>query len=175
MTCAYIRPYKGVSPTLGARVFLAPGCVVTGDVVLGDDVNVWFGAVMRGDVNIIRIGDRCTIQDGAVIHISSGKTGETHIAHDVVIGHQACVHGCQIGARSLIGIGATVLDGAVVESDAMVAAGALVPPGKRIPSGEVWAGKPARKLRDLTQADYDYITYDIKSYMDLAQEAQSHL
>lgn len=136
-------------PHFGARVFLAPGAVVTGDVTLGDDVSFWFHTVARGDVNWISIGDRTNVQDGAVLHV----THETHpleIGSDVVIGHQVVLHGCTVGDGALIGIGARVLDGAVVKEGAQVAAGAVVAPGSVVPAGHLALGVPAKVVRELS-------------------------
>ena len=136
-----VHPYQGRWPTLGARVFLAPGAHVVGDVVLGDDVSFWFHTVARGDVNSIRVGARTNIQDGTVLHV-------THVRHPlvigegVVVGHQAVLHGCTIEDGALIGIGARVLDGAVVERGAQVGAGAVVAPGHRDPGRPPGAGHP---------------------------------
>jgi carbonic anhydrase/acetyltransferase-like protein (isoleucine patch superfamily) len=131
-----IHPYQGKWPTLGARVFLAPGAHLVGDVTLGDDVSFWFHTVARGDVHWIRVGARTNIQDGAVLHVA-------HLHHPlvigegVVVGHQAVIHGCTIEDGALIGIGARVLDGAVIERGAQVGAGAVVAPGHRIPAGHL--------------------------------------
>ena len=144
------HPYQGRWPTLGARVFLAPGAHLCGDVVLGDDVSFWFHTVARGDVNTIRIGARTNIQDGTVLHV-------THVRHPlvigagVVVGHQAVLHGCTVEDGALIGIGARVLDGAVVERGAQVGAGAVVAPGHRVQAGHLALGIPAqwRELHEL--------------------------
>ncbi len=144
-----IYPFRGLTPKLGRRVFLAPSAEVVGDVELGDDVSLWFQTAARGDVNSIRIGAGSNIQDGAILHV----THQTHplvIGEGVVVGHGAVLHGCTIEAGALIGIGARVLDGAVVEAGAQVAAGALVAPGKRVHSGRLAMGVPAREVRSLS-------------------------
>jgi gamma-carbonic anhydrase len=141
-------PYQDREPRLGARVFVAPGAVVVGEVELGDDVSVWFGAVLRGDVNWIRIGAATNIQDGTIVHVTHERH-PTVIGQGVVVGHQAVLHGCVIEDGALVGIGARVLDGAVVEAGAQVGAGAVVTPGHRVPAGHLALGIPARPVRPL--------------------------
>jgi carbonic anhydrase/acetyltransferase-like protein (isoleucine patch superfamily) len=151
-----IHPYRGRLPKLGERVFLAPGAHLAGDVEVGDDSSFFFHTAARGDVHSIRVGARTNVQDGAVLHV----THQRHplaIGDEVVIAHGATVHGCTLGDRCLVGIGARVLDGAVVESGAMVAAGALVPPGTRVPAGRLALGVPAKVTRELTDAERDEI------------------
>jgi len=145
-----LHPYNGVLPRLGARVFLAPGAHLAGDVEVGDDVSFWFHTVARGDVNWIRIGARTNVQDGAVLHV----THERHplvLGAGVVVGHQAVLHGCTVEDGALVGIGARVLDGAVVEAGAQVGAGAVVAPGVRVPAGHLALGVPARVVRPLSE------------------------
>jgi carbonic anhydrase/acetyltransferase-like protein (isoleucine patch superfamily) len=163
-----VHPYQGRMPRLGARVFLAPGAHVTGDVELGDDVSFWFHTVARGDVNFIRIGARTNIQDGSVLHVA-------HLHHPlvigegVVVGHAAVVHGCTVEDGALIGIGARVLDGAVVEAGAMVGAGAVVAPGHRIPAGHLALGIPARPVRRLTEDETRNIAETAARYAELKE------
>lgn len=137
---------------MGARVYVAPGAVVAGQVDVGDDASFWFHSVVRGDVNTIRIGRRSNVQDGCVLHVTH-RTHPLAIGDDVVIGHGAIVHGCTIEDGALIGIGARVLDGAVIEAGSQVAAGALVPPGMRVPAGTLVVGLPARVARSLSEAE----------------------
>jgi gamma-carbonic anhydrase len=144
-----ILAYDGKAPRLAASVFLAEGSVVSGDVEIGEDSSLWFGTVVRGDVNRIRIGARTNLQDHTVVHVTAG-THPTTIGDDVTIGHRAVLHGCTIQDRSLVGIGAIVMDAAVVGPDAMVGAGALVPPRMIVPPGKLVLGSPARVVRDLT-------------------------
>jgi gamma-carbonic anhydrase len=147
-----LHAHNGVLPRLGARVFLAPGAHVAGDVELGDDVSFWFHTVARGDVNWIRVGARTNVQDGAVLHV----THERHplrVGAGVVVGHQAVLHGCTVEDGALVGIGARVLDGAVVEAGAQVGAGAVVAPGQRVPAGHLVLGVPARVARPLTEEE----------------------
>jgi carbonic anhydrase/acetyltransferase-like protein (isoleucine patch superfamily) len=169
------RPYRGVEPTLEPGVFIDPTAVVIGDVVLGHDVSIWPMAVVRGDVNYIRIGARSNVQDGSVLHVTRPYPGSDAgwpliVGEDVVIAHGVTVHGCTIGNRVLVGIGAIVLDGAVVEDDVMIAAGTVVPPGKRLESGGLYMGNPARRARDITDAERARIPVMAGFYVDLKDE-----
>ena len=172
----HIRPYRDISPTLGARAYVDPAACVIGDVVLGDDVSVWPFTVIRGDVNFVRIGDRTNIQDGAVIHVSHdgphAKLGgfATRIGSDVTIGHKAIIHACTIEDAVLIGMGAIVLDGAVVKKHAFIGAGALVAPGKVGGEGELWLGNPAKKARLLSEAEIEALYYSAGHYVRLKDE-----
>jgi carbonic anhydrase/acetyltransferase-like protein (isoleucine patch superfamily) len=169
-----VHPYQGRWPTLGARVYLAPGAHVVGDVTLGDDVSFWFHTVARGDVNSIRVGARTNIQDGTVLHV-------THVRHPlvigagVVVGHQAVLHGCTIEDGALIGIGARVLDGAVVEHGAQVGAGAVVAPGHRVPAGHLALGIPARVARPLTEEETRRIVETCDRYAALKEQYRQEL
>ena len=147
-----ILPYEETVPTISDDAFIAPNATIIGDVVIGDDSGVWFNCLLRGDVNEIRVGERTNIQDGTIVHVSGEGQG-TYIGNDITIGHMALIHACTLEDRCFIGMRATVMDNAVVETGAMVAAGALVTPGKRVPAGELWAGSPAKKMRDLSVED----------------------
>lgn len=160
-------PHKGHRPSLNDTVFVADTARIIGDVEIGADTGVWFGCVIRGDVNHIRIGARTNIQDGTTIHVTGGGH-PTIIGDDITIGHMALLHACTLEDGSFVGMKACVMDGAVVESGAMVAAGALVTNNKRIPSGQLWGGSPARYMRDLTQDERDYIPVSARKYADLA-------
>ncbi|PJJ96707.1 gamma carbonic anhydrase family protein [Lysobacteraceae bacterium NML91-0213] len=172
----HIRPYRHHHPRLGARVYVDPAATVIGDVELGDDVSVWPGTVIRGDVNFVRIGARTSVQDGSVIHVSHdgphAKLGgfATVIGADVTIGHKAIIHACTIGNASLIGMGAILLDGVTVGDHAMIGAGALVPPGKVVGDGELWVGNPARRVRMLTDAQIEGLRYSAAHYVRLKDE-----
>ena len=146
---ATILTYEGVSPNIDSSAFIAPGARVIGDVSIGAGSSVWYNVVLRGDVGRIRIGARTNIQDGSVVHVSGGKH-DTIIGDDVLIGHLAMVHGCTLHDRAFVGFGAIVMDGCVIESDGMLAGGAMLTPGKRIPGGQLWSGRPARYMRDLS-------------------------
>ena len=167
-----IRAHKGVLPKLGKRVYVDPAATVIGDVVLGDDVSVWPGAVIRGDMHSIRIGDRSNVQDNAVLHI----THDSHfnpggfpleIANDVIIGHGAILHGCTVAERVLVGNGAILNDGVVVEPEVIIGAGAVVPPGKRLASGYLYMGAPARQARSLTDKEKAFFSYSPGNYVKL--------
>ncbi|MCH7634861.1 MAG: gamma carbonic anhydrase family protein [Alphaproteobacteria bacterium] len=168
-----ILPHRNHLPRLGKDVYIAPTATVIGDVEIGDQANIWFSVVIRGDDHEIRIGARTNIQDGTIVHITGGVAGDaypTHIGADVTIGHAAVIHGCTLEDRCLISMSATVLDGAVVEEGAMVAAGALVAPGKRVKAGELWAGVPARRVRELTAEERTYMIEVPAHYVKLAAE-----
>lgn len=146
---ALILPYRDLKPRIHESVWLAPNAVVTGDTEIGPDCSLWFGTVVRGDVNWIRIGARVNLQDGAICHVTIGRAPLT-IEDSVSVGHAAVVHGCTLRRGCLIGIGARVLDHAVVGEQALVAAGSVVLEETVIPPGELWAGVPAKKKRDLS-------------------------
>jgi carbonic anhydrase/acetyltransferase-like protein (isoleucine patch superfamily) len=170
-----IRPFLGIHPTLGAGVYIDPAALVIGDVVLGDHVSIWPMAVVRGDVNAIRIGHRSNVQDGSVLHVARPYKGNDTgwpllIGEDVVLGHKVVVHGCTIGNRVLVGIGAIVLDGVVVEDDVMIGAGAVVTPGKRLESGGLYVGNPARRARELTDAEIARVPIMAEWYVNLKQD-----
>ena len=147
---ALIKSVKGKSPIFGANVYLAENATVVGEVELGEDCSVWFSAVVRGDVNSIKMGNKVNIQDGAVVHCTYKKAA-TVLGNNVSVGHNALVHGCTIKDNVLIGMGAIVMDGVVVESNSIVAAGAVVLEGTHIESGAIYAGVPAKKVKDLDE------------------------
>jgi len=142
---------------------------------MGPESSVWYNCVLRGDMNRIRIGARSNIQDGSVIHVDPARPGGPPegfpclIGADVLIGHMAMVHGCVLEDRAFVGLGSIVMDGCVIEGDAMLAAGAMLTPGKRIPSGQLWAGRPARYTRDLTEADIAGMRMGVTHYVALAK------
>jgi carbonic anhydrase/acetyltransferase-like protein (isoleucine patch superfamily) len=167
-----LRSFRGVMPRLGARVYVDPAATVIGDVELGDDVSFWPGAVARGDVHHIRIGDRSNVQDGAVIHVTHDGPYTpggfpTLIGTGVTIGHGAVVHACTIGDFCLIGMHSTVLDGAIVKKYGFVGAGALIPPGKVVGERELWLGNPARMVRLLDDAQIEQLHYSAENYVRL--------
>jgi carbonic anhydrase/acetyltransferase-like protein (isoleucine patch superfamily) len=164
-----ILPFDGVMPVVGDDVFIAPGAKVIGDVHIGALSSIWYGCILRGDVNEIRIGARTNIQDGTVIHVASKGQG-TYIGDDVAVGHMALLHACTIEDRAFVGMKAVVMDGAVVETGGMVAAGALITPGKRVKTGELWTGWPAKLTRALTEKDQAMMTWTQSHYVGLAQK-----
>jgi carbonic anhydrase/acetyltransferase-like protein (isoleucine patch superfamily) len=169
------RPYRGIYPRLEEGVYVDPTALVIGDVVLGPDVSIWPMAVVRGDVNYIRVGARSNVQDNSVLHVTRPYPGSEAgwpliVGEDVVIGHSVTLHGCTVGNRVLVGIGAIVLDGAVVEDDVMIAAGGVVPPGKRLESGGVYVGNPVRRAREITDAERARIPTMAGFYIDLKDE-----
>ena len=146
---AIIKTLLGKTPQLGANCFLAENAVIIGDTLLGDNCSVWFGAVLRGDVNYIKIGNNVNIQDNAVIHGTFEKS-PTNIGNNVSIAHGAIVHGCTIHDHVLIGMNAVVLDDAVIQSNSIVAAGAVVTKGTVVETGSVYAGSPAKKIKEIS-------------------------
>ncbi len=166
---ALIRTLNGVKPKLGKNYFLAETAVVIGDVETGDNCSIWYGAVLRGDVSGIRIGNCTNIQDGAVIH-GSFKTSQTIIGNNVTIGHNATIHGATVKDNVLIGMGSTILDNAVVNSNVIVAAGALVLGRTVLEANSVYAGVPAKKVKDLSPAQCEaMITKSANHYIDFAE------
>ena len=147
---AYIFPVKGISPAMGNRCFIAPNATIVGDVVMGDDCSVWFNAVIRGDVNSIRIGNKVNIQDGAVLHCTFDKT-KTYIGNNVSVGHNAIVHGCVIADNVLIGMGSIVMDNCQIGNNCIIAAGAVVLENTVVEPGSIYAGVPAKKVKDISQ------------------------
>jgi gamma-carbonic anhydrase len=165
--------FGGKTPFVDPAAFVAPGAKLIGDVEIGPEASIWYNCVLRGDVNAIRIGARTNIQDGSVIHVDSPRPGHesgfaTIIGEEVLIGHLAIVHGCILRDRAFVGLGAIVMDGCEIESDAMLAAGALLTPGRTIPSGQLWAGRPAKYVRDLSPADIEGMRAGVAHYVMLA-------
>ena len=145
---ALIKPVKGIEPMFGDNCFLAENATVVGDVVMGNDCSVWFNAVVRGDVNSIRIGNKVNIQDGACLHCTYQKT-QTIIGNNVSIGHHAIVHGCNVSDNVLVGMGAIVMDNCVIESNCIIGAGAVLTENTHVPAGTIYAGVPAKKVKDI--------------------------
>jgi len=146
---AIIVPLNDKTPQIGNGCFLAENAAIIGDVIIGENCSVWFSAVIRGDVHYIRIGNNVNIQDGAIIHCTYKKS-PTNIGSNVSIAHGAIIHGCTINDYVLVGMNAVILDDAVIESNSIIAAGAVVTKGTVVPSGTVWAGSPAKKIKDIS-------------------------
>jgi gamma-carbonic anhydrase len=166
--------FGGKSPQVDRSAFVAPGAQVIGDVAIGPESSIWYNCVLRGDVNRIRIGARTNIQDGSVVHVDSPKPGAaeghpTLIGDEVLIGHMAMVHGCVLHDRAFVGLGAIVMDGCEIEGGAMLAAGAMLTPGKRIPAGQLWAGRPAKYVRDLSEEELAGHRAGVAHYVALAR------
>lgn len=145
-----ILPVEGVSPQFGSNCFVAPNATIVGDVTAGSDCSFWFNSVVRGDVNSIRMGNKVNVQDGAVIHCTYQRS-TTVIGNNVSIGHNAIVHGCKIADHVLVGMGAIIMDNAEIGSNSIIAAGAVVLEGTKVESGSIYAGIPAKKIKDISQ------------------------
>jgi len=173
-----IRAFRGIEPTIAGSAYVDEAAVVIGDVTIGADASLWPMVVARGDVQLIHIGDRSNVQDGAVLHVTSDNRFTPGgfplvIGNDVTVGHGAILHACRIGDFVLIGMGATVLDGAVVPDRTMVAAGALVPPGKQLESGYLYVGSPVRQARALKPVELDYLEFSSRHYVELKNHYMS--
>lgn len=171
----HIRSFADKTPQLGQAVFVDPSAVVLGDVVLGDDCSVWPGAIIRGDMHRIRIGQRTSVQDGSVLHITHAGPYNPDgfpllIGDDVTIGHKVLLHGCTLGSRILVGMGSIVMDGAVIEDEVILGAGSLVPANKTLESGYLYMGSPARQVRPLTEKERSFFSYTAGNYVRLKDQ-----
>ena len=162
-----IKSIHNKAPKLGKNVYISETAAVIGDVTLGNDVNIWFGAVIRGDMHYIKVGSRSNIQDNAVVHVTAAVS-PTHIGTGVTIGHGAIIHGCTIGDNCMIGMGATVMDDAVIGSGSLIGAGALVPPNMVVPSKSLVVGMPGKVIREVREVEYKMILERPQEYIDLA-------
>jgi len=180
---AIILPFRGVSPRIAADAFIAETAVLIGDVEIGAGASIWYGCVLRGDVNSVRIGVETNIQDGTVIHCNHDPHGDyretgggepTRIGAGVVVGHMALLHACTVGDGAFIGMRATVMDRAVVASGGMVAAGAVLTPGKVVAAGEVWAGTPAKFMRRMSESETGQVPYLVAHYRELTRQHAAH-
>ncbi|WP_419762066.1 gamma carbonic anhydrase family protein [Alteromonas stellipolaris] len=170
-----IRTYQSTSPTLGDRCYIDESAVIVGDVTLGDDASIWPLVAARGDVNYISIGARSNIQDGSVLHVSRKSVSNPDgfpliIGDDVTVGHKCMLHGCELGNRILVGMGAIVMDGVIVEDDVFIGAGTLVPPNKRLMSGFLYVGNPMQKKRPLNDAEMAFLKQSAVNYIVLKDE-----
>ncbi len=166
--------FRGKAPRIDESAFVAPGAKLIGDIEIGPEASIWYNTVLRGDVNRIRIGARTNIQDGTVLHVDSPQPGHeaghpTIIGEEVLIGHLAMVHGCILHDRAFVGLGAIVMDGCEIESGGMLAAGAMLTPGKRIPAGQLWAGRPAKYVRDLSPEEQAMNLAGVHFYVELGR------
>lgn len=170
-----LRTYKGIAPKLGAGVYIDASSVLVGDIELAADVSIWPLVAARGDVNSIRIGARTNVQDGSVLHLSRPSKGKPEgspliIGEDVTVGHKVMLHGCTLGNRILIGMGAIVMDDVLVEDDVIIGAGSLVPPGKRLASGYLYVGSPVKQARTLTEAELAFLKESALNYVQLKND-----
>ena len=173
-----IRNFEQYQPEVHKTAYIDSEALVSGNVKIGEDSSIWPMTVIRGDVNKIRIGKRSNIQDGSVLHVTHGSEFTNAegfpliIGDDITVGHSAVLHACTIHNRSLIGMGAIVLDGAVIEDEVIVGAGSLVPPNKRLESGYLWLGSPVKKARALTEKEKSFLTYSAQHYVKLAKRTE---
>ncbi|MBY5923505.1 gamma carbonic anhydrase family protein [Ferrimonas balearica] len=170
-----LNTYQNRLPQMADGVFIEPSAVLYGDIALGEDSSIWPLVAARGDVNFIRIGARTNVQDGSVLHVSRPGNGHPDgfpliIGEDVTVGHKAMLHGCVIGDRVLVGMGAIILDGVVVEEDVIIGAGTLVPPGKRLESGHLYVGSPAKAARPLTDDERAFLKESAAHYVRLKNQ-----
>ena len=187
MSAPILLPYRGCMPKIHPTAFIAPGAVIIGDVEIGEESSVWFGCVIRGDVNRVRIGARTNIQDGTVIHVASGEQPvsahskipeqgyPTTLGDDVTVGHMALLHACTVESRGFVGMKSIVMDGSRIESEGMLATGALLTPGKTVAKGELWAGSPAKFWRKLSADDIAQFDLRVGQYARLAAEYRKEL
>ena len=170
-----LRSYKGITPTVGKNSYIDESAVLIGDIVLGNEVSVWPLVAGRGDVNKIRIGDRSNIQDGTILHVSRRSSQQPDgfpliIGDDVTVGHQCMLHGCILGNRILVGMGAIIMDGTVVEDDVFIGAGTVVPPNKVLRSGYLYVGNPMKEARPLKDKELAFLKESAQNYVHLKNE-----
>ncbi len=170
-----IRSYLEFTPNLGTRVFVDPSALVIGDVEIGEDSSIWPMVTIRGDMHRIRIGERTSIQDGSVLHITHAGPYNPDgfpliIGNDVTVGHKALLHGCTVSDRVLVGMGAIVMDGAIIEEEVILAAGSIVPPGKVLESGFLYRGSPAKQARPLSDKERSFFSYTAQNYVKLKDQ-----
>jgi gamma-carbonic anhydrase len=161
-----LRPFNSAEPRIHESAFIAHDAIIIGDVEIGEDSSVWFGSIIRGDVNFIRIGARTNIQDGTIIHVSS-KTHSTILEDEITVGHRVTLHGCHVESGCLIGIGAILMDGVRVGANSLVGAGSLLTPGTQVPPRSLVLGSPARVKRQLTYEELAYLDKSWRNYIEL--------
>jgi len=164
-----LRPFRGVSPRVHPSCFVEDSAQVVGDVELGEDASVWFNAVLRGDVNPIRIGRRTNIQDLSLVHVTTQKHA-THVGDDCTVGHHVILHGCLVGNRVLVGMGATLMDGVEVGDECIIGAGALLTPGTKVPPSSLVVGSPGKVKRPITEEERAFLRKSAEGYVHLAAE-----
>ena len=170
-----IRSFNNINPEIHETAYIDEQSTVIGNVKIGQDSAIWPQVVVRGDINSITIGDRTNIQDGSILHVTHASdfcpSGYSlSIGNDVTVGHSAVIHACTIKDTVLIGMGSIILDGAIINSNCMLAAGALVGPGKELESGFLYVGSPAKKLRELSEREMEFLSYSAKGYVDLKNQ-----
>ncbi len=170
-----LRPFQGISPVLGAEIYIDQSAVIVGDITLADDVSIWPLVAARGDVNTITIGARTNIQDGSVLHVTRKSEHNPNgnpliIGADVTVGHKCMLHGCTLGDRILVGMGAIIMDGAVIENDVFISAGALVPPNKTLASGYLYVGNPVKQIRPLKDSEAAFLKQSAINYVELKND-----
>ncbi len=167
-----LRSYQGISPQIGLRNYIDASAVIVGDITLAEDVCIWPLVAARGDVNAIKIGARTNVQDGTVLHVTRKSEHNPHgnpltIGADVTVGHKCMLHGCTLGDRILVGMGAIIMDGAIVEDDVFIGAGSLVPPNKTLASGYLYVGNPVKQARKLKESEASFLKQSALNYIDL--------
>lgn len=167
-----LRSFKGIFPKLGANIYIDQSAVILGDITLADDTSIWPLVAARGDVNTITIGSRTNIQDGTVLHVTRKSENNPNgnplvIGEDVTVGHKCMLHGCTLGNRILVGMGAIIMDGAIIEDDVFISAGALVPPNKRLISGYLYVGNPVKQIRPLKDSEAAFLKQSAINYVEL--------
>jgi len=170
-----IRSYKGIYPKLEKSVYVDESAVLVGDITIGEDSSVWPLVAARGDVNYIQIGERTNIQDGSVLHLTRKSANNPDgypliVGDDVTVGHKVMLHGCKLGNRILVGMGAIVMDNAIVEDDVIIGGGALVPPNKKLESGYLYVGSPVKQARPLTDSELAFLKISALNYVELKDD-----
>jgi len=170
-----LRSYKGIFPKVNNSNYIDPSAVIVGDVTIADDVSIWPLVAARGDVNTISIGSNTNIQDGTVLHVTRKSTKNPDgnpliIGADVTVGHKCMLHGCTLGDRILVGMGAIIMDGAIIESDVFIGAGALVPPNKTLISGYLYVGNPVKQIRRLKESEVAFLKQSSLNYVELKND-----
>ncbi|HCH69529.1 MAG TPA: gamma carbonic anhydrase family protein [Colwellia sp.] len=170
-----LRSFQGITPAFGDRIYIDQSAVIVGDITLADDVSIWPLVAARGDVNTITIGARTNIQDGSVLHVTRKSEHNPNgnpliIGADVTVGHKCMLHGCTLGDRILVGMGAIIMDGAIIENDVFISAGALVPPNKTLTSGYLYVGNPVKKMRPLKDSEAAFLKQSAINYVELKND-----